>query len=89
MPKGTVRCREWEHLIKGSENVKIKSGEGTSHQPYGKCHVDGAGETLSFPLRQVPPPQASTRVEVKFNAKVKVNRLIAPGIVKTLKASPV
>jgi len=22
-----------EHLVKGSENVKIKSGEGASHQP--------------------------------------------------------
>jgi len=89
MPKGTMRRREWEHLLKGSENVKIKSSEGTSHQPYGKCHVDGVGETLSFPLRQVLRPQASTRVEVKVNAKVKVNRLIAPGITKTLEASPV
>jgi len=75
-----MRRREWEHLVKGSENVKIKSSEGTSHQPCEKCLVDGAGETLNFPLRQVPRPQASTSVEVKVNAKVKVNRLIAPGI---------
>ena len=46
--------------------------------------MDGAGETLSSPL-----PQALTRVEVKVDAKVKVNRLIAPGIAKILKASPV
>ena len=78
-----MRRQEWEHLVRGSENVKIKSSEGTSHQPYEKCHVDGAGETLSFPLRQVSRPQASTRVEVK------VNRLIALGNAKTLKASPV
>jgi len=84
-----MRRREWKHLVKGSENIKIKSSEGTSHQPYGKCHVDVAGKTLSFQLRQVPPPQASTRVEIKVNAKVKVNRLIAPRIAKTLKASPV
>ena len=54
--QGYVAPSRMEHLVKGSENFKIKSGEGTSHQPYGKCHVDGAGETLSFPLRQVPPP---------------------------------
>jgi len=84
-----MRHREWEHLVRGSENAKIKSSEGTFHQPYGKCHVEGAGETLSFPLRQVPHPQALTRVEVKVNARAKVNRLITSGIAKTLRASPV
>jgi len=69
--------------------VKIKSSKGTSHQPYGKCHVDGAGETLSFPPRQVSRPHASTRVKVNVKAKAKVNRLTAPGTAKTLKALPV
>jgi len=58
-----MRRREW---VRSSENVRIKSSEGTSHQPYEKCHVDGAGETLISSL-----PQASTRVEVKVNAKEK------------------
>ena len=79
-----MRRREWEHLVRSSENVRIKSGEGTSHQPYGKCHVDGAGGTLSSPLSP-----GVDQIEVKVDAKVKVNRLIAPGTAKTLKASPV
>ena len=46
--------------------------------------MDGTGETPSSPL-----PQTLTKIEVKVDAKVNVNRLIAPGIAKTLKASPV
>jgi len=84
MPKGTIRRREWEHFFRSSENVRIKSSEGTSHQPYGKCHVDGAGETLSSPL---PPGVDQSRSQTQCQGQV--NSLIAPGIAKTLKASPV
>jgi len=77
-----MRRRRREHLIKSSENVKIKSSRGTSHQQYGKGHVDGVGETLGFPLKKMSRPQALTRVKAKVNAKAKVNRLTAPGITK-------
>ena len=61
------------HLVKSSENVKIKSSRGTSPQQYGKCHVDGVGETLVLSLRQTSRPRALTRVKVKVNVKAKVN----------------
>ena len=73
--------REW---VRSSENVSIKSSQGTSHQPYGKCHVDGAGETLSSLLL---PGVDQTRSQSQCQGKV--NGLTAPGIAKTLKASPV
>jgi len=79
-----MRRREWEHLVRTSENVRIKSNEGTSHQPYGKCHVDGAGETLSSPL-----PSGVNQSRSQSQCLGQVNRLIAPGIAETLKASPV
>jgi len=81
MPKGTMRRREREHLVRSSENVRIKSSEGTSHQPYGKCHVAGEGETLSPPL----PPGVD---QSPSQRQGQVNGMIVPGIAKTLKASP-
>jgi len=44
-----MRRREW---VRGSENVRTKSSEGTSQQPYEKRHVDGMGVTWSSSLPQ-------------------------------------
>ena len=77
-----MRRREREQLVRSSEDVRIKSSEGTSHQPYRKCHVAGEGETLGSLL----PPGVD---QSQSQCQGQVNGSIAPSIAKTLKASPV
>ena len=76
-----MRRREW---VRSSENVKIKSSEGTSHQPYEKCHVDGAGETLSSLL----PPDIDQSQSQSQGQSQRLNRTRRRQQ-RTPKASPV
>ena len=67
-----MRRREW---VRSSENVRIKSSEGTSHQPYEKRHVDGTGETLSSSL-----PPGVDQSQSHSQRQGEVNGLTAPGV---------
>jgi len=67
-----MRRRKW---VRSSENVRIKSSEGTSHQPYEKRHVDGTGETLSSSL-----PPGVDQSQSQSQCQGKLNGLTAPGV---------
>jgi len=79
-----MRHREW---VRGSENVRTQSSEGTSHQPYEKRHVEGTGETWSSSL---PPGvdliQSQSQCQGKGNDSGRRGRRCQH---ETPKASPV